>query len=223
MESHLVNQIHKFTDYYRKNGFLWVCRHIITNLLHFNKLYVFETEIDKNHQIVKAEIPIHIRFLTKSDDDIDRLTKFWPPEHYAPPFSTPEMINTLIKQRLAAGDEYLIAEHNGDIIHMSWMGFYNAHMFEPYEKPRGLKPGEAIGHSAYCDENYRGNHIMSAVRSNMLDILHEKQYEKLVSYVDPNNAAAIAINKRFNGKVSIKLYLLKILGFGIHFSSRRAH
>ena len=126
----IFSLLQKIRYYYRKKGFFWVCRHVLTNTIHYQKLLIFESKIDENHHKAEANIPINIRFISESEEDINELTQFWPPNDYAPPFSTPEMINNLIKERLNIGDKCLIAEYDGKIIHMNWLGFHNAHLFE---------------------------------------------------------------------------------------------
>ena len=178
---------------------------------------MFKYEVSENNTIVKAKIPVNIRLLSKSKEDIDRLTEFWPPDTYVPPFSTPEMIRNLITERLDAGEACFIGESNGEIICMSWLGFYNAHIFEPYEKKRGLSPGEALGHSAYCAAKYRGNNVISAVRSQVNSYLNNNNYKTLINYVAPDNTAPIKMNTRFGGKQIKTLHSLKILWFQIYF------
>ena len=165
MISYIVNQLRKLNNYYKKSGFCWVCRHIITNLVHYKKMVIFETDIYENSESKKSKIPVNIRMLSNTEEDINRLSEFWPTDTYAPPFSTPQMIRDLIVQRLAVGEVCFVAEHNGQIIYMSWYGFQNAHIFEPYEEKRGLGPGEALSHSAFCAPDYRGNNVVGAAHS----------------------------------------------------------
>ena len=135
--------LRKFGNYYRKNGFLSLCRHIVTNLFHYDKLVILESEINENRENIKAKIPANIRLLSRTEEDINKLTEFWPPNTYTPHNSTPQMIRNLITERLSAGEECMIAEYNGETIHMNWIGFHNSHVFDSYEKKRGLGPGEA--------------------------------------------------------------------------------
>lgn len=209
--------------YYKKHGIIWLCRHIITNVFNYRKWVIFTVEINKNHETVVVIIPINIRLLTRSEDDINRLTEFWPRDTYGPPFSTPAMIKNKIKELLAAGEECMIAESNGKIVHMNWIGFYNSHVFEPYEEKLGLKQGEALSHSIYCDKEFRGNNLMGAVQTQVINHCVKNNYKKLISYVRPDNTPARKVYIRFGGVITKTLYILRILGFNICFISRKKH
>ena len=213
----IISQFRKIKDYYQENGFLWVCRHILTNMVHYNRLVIFETVMSEILEDNKAKIPVNIRALSKSEEDIDRLTEFWPEDTYVPKYSTRPMIRNIISQRLTAGEECFIAEYNGEIIGMSWWGFYNAHIFEPYEKKRGLGPGEALSHSVFCAEDYRGKNVANAVRSAKWTYLLANNYNKVVAYVDPENKAAMKFSRRFGGKPVKTLHLLKLCGLELYF------
>jgi RimJ/RimL family protein N-acetyltransferase len=211
----------KFVDYYRQHGFRWLCRHIAMHLVHFNRLVILESEVHPNYERVEAKIPVNIRVLSSTKDDIDRLTEFWPANLYVPPFSTRQIIRDVITERLKVGEVCLVAEHNGEIVHMNWLGFHNHHVFDPYEEKRGLDPGEALSHSTYCADAYRGKHLMSAVRSRAFDYLMNNGYKTLLNYVDPDNHAAIKVTKRFGGRPVQMIYSLKIMTIGFTWFSRR--
>ena len=217
----LFTWLRKFGTYYRKHGFLWLCRHIITNLVNYNRLVILESEIHPDHEIIEAKIPVNIRLLSKSEEDIKRLTNSWPDDEYVPPFSTPQMIKDVITKRLAAGEVCMIAEYKRKFVHMNWIGFHGSHIFDRYEEKRGINPNEALSHSIYCADTYRGNHIMSAVCTKVFDILLENNVNKMVCYVDPDNRASMKVFKNFGGKPVQKLYNLKILGFYLNYLSKR--
>lgn len=220
MNSFIINQIRKFHGYYREHGFFWVCRHLVTNLMHYYKLVILETEVNHSYPEAKASIPVAIRFLTDSDGDIDRLTEFWPPHDYAPPFATRRDIREIIVARLKAGERCLVAEHEGKIIYMNWVGFYGAHVFESYEKKRGLFPGEAIGHSTFCAEAFRNQHVTSAARSELFRFLTETGTRKVVSYVDPDNVSSSRVVSRFGARPVKMLHVLKILGLTTYYFTK---
>lgn len=210
--SFITGQVRKFSNYYKKNGFFWLCRHIFTNLFHYSKWAVFETEMYENYEILKAKIPVTVRPLSKSEEDIDRMTKFWP-EVYNPPFATPQNIRNLITQRLSVGERCIIAEHDGEIICMFWDGFHNAHIYTPYEKKRGIGPDEVLGYWGFCAENYRGSHVMNEIRSENWDYLLKNNYKKIITYVRYENQPAVKVSKRLDGKLVNKVYCLRIFGF----------
>lgn len=214
--------LRKFGTYYRTNGLLWLCRHIITNLVHYNKLVIFETDVHEPSEFVKAKIPVNVRTLSRSEEDIDRLTKFWPMDTYVPKSSTRQMIRNLIIERLAVGEECFIVEYNGEVIGMSWYGFYNAHVFEPYEKKRGLVPGEALAHSVFFAENFRGKNVANAVYFEKWNFLVKNYYKKLISYVDTHNDAAMKVSKRYGGRPVQTLRHLKLFGISIFFLTKRS-
>jgi hypothetical protein len=215
--SYILNQVHKFSNYYKKHGYFWVCRHSITNLFHYNGVYIFETAINENHAVVKAKIPVSIRLLTRSKEDINQLTEFWPSDTYILPEGTLDDIREHITRLLSAGDECMIAEYEGKIIHMSWVGFHDTHIFEPYEKKRGIAPGEALSYNIYCAEEYQGNHLMGAVYTDIFNILQKRGYDKLIAYVAPHNTRAVKVHTQFCGKPKEKLYSIKILGVVVRF------
>ena len=114
-----------------------------------------------------------------------------------------------------AGDRCMIAEYEGKIIHMNWIGFHNAHLFEPFERKRGLKSGEALSHNTYCAKDYRNNGLMTAVRSEVFNFLANNNYIKLINYIDHDNDASMKVTKRFGGKPVGTIHNLKILGANI--------
>lgn len=212
----------KYSNYYRKNGFFWLCRHIITHLICNDIWVILESEIDGKPEMVKARIPVNIRLLSRSEEDINNLTEFWITEYFIRPASTPEMIKNRIKEFLSAGDECMIAESDGKIVHMNWIRFHDNHIFEPFEKKRGLGPGEALSHNTFCADAYRGNHIMGAVRSKMFNFLAQNNYKTLVNYITPGNHAAMKVTKQFGGKPVQTLYSIKIFGISIFFLAKRS-
>lgn len=209
----------KFIHYYRSKGFFWLCRHIVANLIHYRKWVVIETIIHENIEKVEAKIPVTIRLLSRSKEDIKRLTEFWP-DIYAPLISNSQIIRDLITKRLSVGEECMIAEYRGDIIHMNWIGFYNHHIFEPYEEKRGLRNGEAISHSTYCADPYRNNQLMTATRYQALNYLSKNNYKKLLNYIRSDNVPAVRVTKRFGGEIVQKIHIVSLLVFHFIFVTR---
>lgn len=210
----------KFVVYYRQHGFFWLCRHIFTNLAHFNKLVILETEIKPGYEQIEANIPVNIRVLANTEEDINRLTDFWP-DVYTPSFATREAVMDIITKRLRDGELYLVAEHNGNIVHMNWLGFHNNHFSEFHEKKRGIGPSEALSHSTYCAVEHRGNHLMSAVRSQAFRYLLNNGYKVLINYTQPDNQAAMRVAKRFGGRPVQMVYAINIIGIRYSWLSNR--
>lgn len=215
-----VSWVRKFHYYYKNKGFFWLCRHIVKNLVNYRKWVVIETRIHKDIEKVEAKIPVTIRLLSRSEEDIRRLTEFWP-DIYAPVISNPQNIRDLIIEHLSAGEECMIAEYHGDIIHMNWIGFNNRHIFESYEKKRGLRDGEAISHRTYCADEYRNNRLMTAVRYRILDYLENNNYKILLSYIRSDNVPAVKVNQRFGGKVVQIFHFVSLLAFKFSLISRK--
>jgi hypothetical protein len=193
---------------------------MITNLVNYQKFVIFETDIYENSESRESKIPINIRVLENTEEDINKLTEFWPSDTYGSPFSTPEMIKSSIKERLDAGELCFIAEHNGEIIYMGWFGFQNAHIFTPYEKKRGLGPNEVITHSSYCAEKYRGKNVLSAVHSVKWDFMLKNGYKKLIAYVVPKHQASMKISMRYTEKPVKTVHYLRILGIPLVFLTK---
>ena len=217
MTFYIIKYVRKFNHYYRKHGFFWLCRHISTNLVHYRKLIIIETVIKENYEKIEARITVNIRLLSESEKDIEGLMEL---HQIDDDVSTPEMIKNLIKERLVAGDRCMIAEYEGNIIHMNWIGFYDAHLYESFERKRGLEPGEALSHNTYCAKSYRNNGLMTAVRSEVFNFLANNNYVKLINYIDHDNDASVKVTKRFGGKPIGTIYDLKILGVNIGFLKR---
>lgn len=215
--TYINNQLRKLGNYYKRYGFFWVCRHIITNLFYYKKMVIFETDVYEDSVIREAKIPINIRILENTEEDINKLAEFWPSDTYGSPLDTPAMIKNNIKERLTVGELCFIAEHDGQIIYMGWFGFQNAHIFTPYEKKRGLGPGEVLTHSSFCAEEYRGKNVLSAVHSVKWDFMLKNGYKKLISYVVPKHQASMKISKRYTDKPPKSVHYLKILGIPLVF------
>jgi RimJ/RimL family protein N-acetyltransferase len=142
---------------------------------------------------------------------------------YAPTLSTPQRIKELIINRVSAGEECIITEYEGKIIHMNWIGFQNTHLFNPsYILKRGIGADEALSYNIYCAPEYRGNHIMGAVFSEIFNLLKRKCYQKLIGYVLPDNYASIKVVTKFLGKPVQTLHFLSIFGINISFLSKRS-
>ena len=97
MASYIIRYFRKIKGYYQKNGFLWFCRHIFANLVHYKKWVILETEIDENHFKTEAKIPVNIRLLTESQEDIAGVTELHRADDHTRPV---EMIEDFIKRVL---------------------------------------------------------------------------------------------------------------------------
>jgi hypothetical protein len=206
--------------YYRNWGLLKFCKHVLCDSLSYEKYNVFEGDLSGLVPEAHAKIPVNIRLLTYNNDDIDRLAAFWP-DVYAPAFSNPVIIRELILDRLAAGEECIIAEYEGKIIYMTWHGFRNTHIFNPYVKKKGIGIDEALSYNSYCAVEYRGNNLQAAVLSKKQDILKSKGYHKTLHYVQPHNIASMKNMTKILGKPVQTLYCLNILGYDFYHLSRR--
>jgi RimJ/RimL family protein N-acetyltransferase len=216
----ITNKIRRLSIYYEKQGLWGLFKHIFTNLVHYNKWIIFEGDVSAEHVVAEAKIPVTIRLVSQSEEDIDKLAELWP-EDYAPPFSTPQNVRELIAGLLRDGEKCMVAEYRGEIIHMNWMGFHDTHRYHPYEIKRKLKPNEVLSYYSYCSVKYRGNSLMGAVRSKILDYLVEHNYKKIISYVMPGNTASIKVNTRFLGKPALLVRFWSILGFNFSLLSRK--
>jgi RimJ/RimL family protein N-acetyltransferase len=221
MISKITQKVRRQCLFYRELGFAGFLRHILADSNGFHQYAIFEADLSKNIPEEKAKIRCTIRLLTINDTDIDRMVKFWP-DMYAPPFSTPQSLKELMKSRLTAGEECLIAEYDGKLMYMNWIGFQNTHTFEPHELKRGLCTGEAEAYNAYCAPEYRGNSLMGAVHSNILSLYKGRGYEKVITYVQPDNNASIKVVTRIYGKPVQKVSIPKICGFSFYFLSKRS-
>lgn len=197
-----------------------MCRHIITNLVHHNKWVIFEGEITENHHAVEAKIPVNIRLLLNTEADVDKLSEFWP-DTYALPLNTAQSTRQLITRLLEDGEECLIAEYEGKIVHMNWLGYYDSHRYVSHEKKRMIKPGEALSYNTYCSEDYRGNSLMGAVHTEAFNLLASRGFHKYIGYVEPHNHASMKVSTQFCGKPKGIVSAWKILGYSLNFFSRK--
>jgi hypothetical protein len=218
--SKLVNKFRKLFVYYKTAGFLEFCRYIAANSFFFQKFAIFEKNISEPFQDVQAKIPVNIRLISRSEEDINRLVEFWP-DVFSHPFDTPKTTKEHITNLLTAGEECMIAEYEGEIVHMNWIGFHDSHIFLAYERKRGLRIDESIGYNTYCAEKFRGNSLMNAVHTEIFYLLKRRGYKKRISYVSPNNLSSMKCSTRSWGKPVQMLYCIKILWFNFSFLSKR--
>ncbi len=221
MTSKFIRKARRLRDYYQEYGFLECCRHIYADATGYDKFAIFERDLSEPVEKVYARIPIKIRLLQQSEKDINRLVEFWP-DFYTNRLNTPQKIREIIMSRLSAGEKCMIAEYEGKIIYMNWIGFQNTHLFNPYVLKKGIGADEAFSYNSYCADEYRGNNIMSAVFSQMFNLLKRKCYKKIIGYVSPHNYASIKIVTKMFGKQIQTLHYIGILGFRISFLSRRS-
>ena len=195
-------------------------KHICKDAIDYEKYQVMETDLSEHIEIKDAKIPVNIRTLTSSEDDISKIVAFWP-DVYSPRFSTPESLKEMIIKRLAAGEVCNIAEYEGKIIHMGWQGFQNTHLWNPYVRKRGLKSDELLSYNVFCSPEYRGNNIPRAVGSRSYPRLIEKGYRKVIGYTQPNNIASISSAQSLASKPVQTLHWLNILGWNIYHLTKK--
>lgn len=206
--------------YYRNKGLLELAKKIGDNLFKIERYDVFETDLSKPITHIYPDIPISIRVLSNNEGDIDQLVEFWP-TIYAPPQSSSEIIRKLIHQRLEAGEECLFARHGEKIVYMNWHGFQNTFLFNPQARQRGLHPDEALSYNTYCDIAYRRKKIHDTVIYEMCNILQNKGYKKLITYVLTNNQISSKSMSRIVAKQVQTQYCLTLLGYNFYLLSKR--
>jgi len=191
---------------------------VLTNLFEYQKSTLFERDLSKPIEEVKTGIPIYIRLLSRNGEDIDRLVEFWPVSYARSPegVSVIEMIVT----RLSMGEECMIAEHGGKIIHMHWIGFENTYLFNRCVLKRGVNAGEAVDYIMYTDPEYRGNRIAEAVWIEMFKFLKRKGYQNQIGYNSSRNLEGMRLSKKLK-KATATLHYIRILSFTISFLSNR--
>lgn len=209
MISIIKNQWRKFIHYYKQQGFMWSVYHMISDAINYQKWLIVAMEVYDIKEDVLTKIPVSIRFLSKSEDDIERLVSFWP-DVYTPLFSTPQTITHLIHERLDRGEVCLIAEYNGEIIYMAWIGHYSTHINRGYETKRGLNHGEAIGYDLYCSERYRNMNVMKKARTEVIKYLYIHDYKRLINYILPTNAPSLKVAKRYGGYLEGSVRIISI-------------
>lgn len=219
MISNLIRKTHILRDYYRENGFLKLCTYVYANALFiYQKYTVFERGLSGPIEEAPAKIPIDIRLLSRNEEDIDRLVEFWPDFYvYAKHAYTNGVfadIKQMITARLSMGEECMIAEYEGKIIHMNWIGFQNTHLFNSYVMKRDISPKEALSYNIFCDPRFRGNKVMEAVFVEMFKLLKGKGYKKVIEYVESQNIASIRGTYRAFKKKTGNLYYIGIFGVG---------
>ena len=218
MMSDFVKKLRILRDYYKKEGFLKLCKFACVNLFVYQKITVFERDLSGPIEEVHAKVPINIRLLYRDESDIDRLVEFWPTFYVPPPEGV--SIKEMIVKRLSVGEECMIAEYKGKIIHMNWIGFQNTHLFNGYVLKKGISSEEAIGYNIYTVPKYRGNKIVNAVWTEIFNFLKRKDYKRLTHYVASQNLASMKVTPKVFKKTNI-LYYISILGFGRYFLSNR--
>ena len=181
-------------------------------------MIVFERNLSGAIEEVHAKIPINIRLLSRDESDINRLVEFWPDFYAHPPAGV--NIKEMIINRLSVGEECMIAEYNGKIIHMDWIGFQNTHLFNNYVLKKGMSPEETLAYNTYTSPEYRGNKIMDAVRIEMFKFVKRKGYKRMIAYAASQNIGSIIVHLKLFKKTNI-LYIVRIFGFTKYFLSKK--
>lgn len=218
MMSDLVRKFGILCDYYKKEGFLKLCKFICANLFVYQKFTVFEKDLSGSIIEVHAKIPINLRLLSRDESDIDRLVKFWPDSYAQPPEGA--SIKEMIVNRLSMGEECMIAKYKRRIIHMNWIGFQNTYLFNEYVLKKGISADEAISYNIYTDPDYRGNKIVNAVWAEIFKFLKRKGYKRLIDYVASQNLASMKVTSKLFKKTGT-LYYISIFSFEKYFLSKR--
>lgn len=218
MMSDFIRKFRILHDYYKKEGFLKLCEFVCANLFVYQKLTVFERNLSGPIEEVHAKIPINIGLLSRDKSDIDRLVEFWPDSYAHPPEGA--NIKEMIVNRLSMGEECMVAEYKGRIIHMNWIGFKNTYLFNEYVLKKGISSEEVIGYNIYTVPEYRGNRIVNAVWAEIFDFLKRKDYKRLTHYVASQNLASMKVTPKVFKKTNT-LYYISICGFGRYFLSKR--
>ena len=221
MISSIISQMRKFGEYYRKNGFLWLCRHIFTNLFSHERFWILEGDIN-NDIIIQPKIPATIRLLSNTNEDIDRLTDIWPLNESLPIFSDKKLIKEYITRMLSAGHECMIAECQGEIASMTWFFYHNTHEcnHEWFFKRWAINPGEVFVADGYCVEKYRGNRLMGPILTAQWDHLSKIGYKKAIVYCLTQNSLSLKNLLNFFEPVKM-FYHFRFLGIHIHFMSSK--
>lgn len=225
MVLNLNRKFHILRDYCRQNGLLRVCRYVCANLFVYQKYIVFERDLCQPIEEAPAKIPIVIRPLSTNEDDIDRLVEFWPNDYayakYAYTNGVFADMKRMITTRLSMGEECMIAEYKGKIIHMIWVGFQNTHLFNQVVTKRGLSLDEAYTYNSFNVPEYRGNRVMEAVHVEIFRLLKRKGFKRVVTYVESHNLASMKADSRLFRKTNT-LYYIGIFGLGKYVLGRAA-
>lgn len=220
MISRIKNKIIKLVGYYKKGGLIKLCKYVFPNLVVFNKFAVFEFDVTSFTGKETPRIPVDIRLLTNSEADINKITEFWPAA-YTHPYHSPQDTRNKIIRYLSDGDDCMIVEYRGNIIHMTWIGYPETYKFNDFEMKRGLAADEVLSHQAYCTSEYRGNNLMAAVQGEIIHLAKRKGYKKVIGYVPADNIASRKMNQKLGGPPAQMVYGLAILGYGVYFVTKR--
>ncbi len=218
MTPDITRKFRILSDYYKKEGFLRLCKFVCVNLFLYQKFTVFEKDLSTSIYEVHPKIPTSIRFLSRDENDINRLVEFWP-EFYAAPGSTPISIKKTIIKRFSMGEECIVAEYMGEIVHMNWIGFQKTYLFNKYVLKKGVGMDEALSYNIYTDPRYRGNKIVEAVWVEMIKYLKGKNYKNMICYVASQNLASTKVTSRLFKNTCV-LYYISIFGFERYFISK---
>ena len=218
MVLNLNRKFHILRDYCKQNGLLRVYRYVCANLFVYQKYIVFERDLCQPIEEAPAKIPIVIRLLSTNEDDIDRLVEFWPNDYayakYAYTNGVFADMKRMITTRLSMGEECMIAEYKGKIIHMNWIGFQKTRLFNYYAMQRGITSEEALGYNIYTTPEYRGNKIAEAVWAEIFKFLKGKGYKRMINYVASWNIGPMKITQKIFKNRTGNLYYFGIFGLG---------
>ena len=94
---------------------------------------------------------------------------------------------------------------------------YLIHMYQK----GGIGADEFLSYNTYCAHEYRGNRTMGAVHSVMFNLLNERRYKKLITYVSPDNYASMKVVIQICGKPVKTLHCISVLGFRKYFFTNK--
>jgi len=143
------------------------------------RLVIVARTLSESLPAYQARIPLAVKVLPPDVDETERCLAHIPPEH------RPD-----IERRVRHGHLCCVAEHNGQIIYVSWIAFkicYSYLLDREYE----LADDEAYWYGAYALSAFRGNGVHPAVGCYILQLLKDRGCKRVLGFVEKENPAAL--------------------------------
>jgi hypothetical protein len=160
---------------------------------------LFESGLDEPEP-AQAGIPLLFRY--GGEDDLSALT--------APEFGYTREAREFGMERLYAGDRFVLAESEGDVVFYAWVMFRQMDLSCRNYTP--LEPRQAYTYKLYTVPSRRGRRICPAYYSFLKRELRTMGYESVLAWVEAGNRPSIQAHTRAGFRKAGVIWHFTVLG-----------
>ena len=188
-------RISKLTNEFKLNGIKGMSSYIRKRLVRKNEFFVFEIDLTHKLPVYSCSNEFVLRKATTKQDDVNKIVDFWleyHTEHYQL-FFKKDLVQSLIKDRLNAGELCYIAEINGELAHFHWISIAykcGLNKIEPIKHLDHQPFVDAYSYNIFTHPKYRGRGLMLAVYSYIFEDLKRQGCIRTISCVGSKNIAS---------------------------------